>query len=579
MGVFMDIFNVGKKYRWYIVSVIVFAALAYYLASNHSSGTPTSSSFSVVDTVDRGTVSSGIQATGKIIAAQKLDLNVYKQLSRINVVNTSNGSHVDTNDILISFDKNDALVNNQAAKVAVSAAELALETAQKNAADPNTQIRTLENQIAGYKKSIADAYQNFLNTDIEAVPTPSQYKKLIAKTAPTISERYVGRSEGQYTIEFYRSQADSGFSMRLSGLENVSPKDVVFGSAINLGTLGLKVTVPSDISDGDTWEVYVPNTDIATYNETKASYDETVAGLKVSLANAEQQLSDLEQSDASSYRNLEVEKAQSSLNDARQKLTQTQNALKELDVIAPFSGTIQDMANVVVGATPVGGTSDSISLGTLVSDTFLTTFTLGATDVAKIQPGQKVNVTITSFRNQPTFSATVTQISSLPSSSGVAQYEVQAALDYDRTKSDIVLREGMLANIEVVQRESTDVLRVPTADIRYENGKPTVHVVDSLTPGQLQSVQSMGVIETTASSTLATHPVTVELGIQGQYFTEIRNGLSEGDHILSTSLSPQTQTTTNVQFRGFGGGGGQRPNGDAGGQSRTQTSNSRLANN
>src|SRR3990167_8154469 len=101
------------------------------------------------------------------------------------------------------------------------------------------------------------------------------------------------------------------------------------------------------------------------------------------------------------------------------------------------------MENVVAGATPTGGTSDTINLGTLISDEFLTTFSLVATDVAKVSVGQKVKVTVTSFAEQPVFEATITQISSLPESTGVAQYEIQAKLEYDRTTAELVLREGM----------------------------------------------------------------------------------------------------------------------------------------
>ena len=222
------------------------------------------------------------------------------------------------------------------------------------------------------------------------------------------------------------------------------------------------------------------------------------------------------------------------------------------------------MENVVVGATPTGGTSDTINLGTLISDEFLTTFSLGATDVAKVAVGQKVKVTVTSFSEQPVFEAVITQISSLPESTGVAQYEVQALLTYDRNTAELTLREGMLADIEVVEEEESDALRVPTSAVTYELGQPKVTVVDQLTEEQQQQASRIGIVRTEGLA-INTYDVEVEVGIVGQYFVEILNGLNEGDIISVSSLTDSNVDDESVvQQAGFGpgtGGGGQRPDG------------------
>jgi len=560
------------NYKWHLMAVIVFASGVYYYTQVYQANdTEEAQSFYVVDTVERGEVTSGIQTTGDIIAAQKLDIDVYKQLSRIDVVNVSNGSHVEAGDVLISFDKSDAYVDTESSKVAVAEARLALQEEQGNVNDPNTQIRTKENQIEGYKKTITDskqdiedAFRDFLNEDLETVPHADLLAALQDRTEPTLSGRYVSDVEGQYIIEVYASGADSGYSYKVSGLESMT-EAVIFGKAVDLGTRGLKITFPNDTRTNDKWVVYVPNTEIATYSETKQNYETTVADLEkaivdaeVNLANAEQELVDLKQTDSSSYRDLNVEKAETTLAEAQQRLSQNYDVVQERDIVAPFSGTVEGMENVVAGATPTGGTSDTINLGTLISDEFLTTFSLGATDVAKVSVGQKVKVTVTSFAEQPVFEATITQISSLPESTGVAQYEIQAKLEYDRTTAELVLREGMLADIEVVEEENADALRVPASAITYEQGVPKVTVVDKLTEEQQLEANRMGIVRT-SGATIATYEVEVELGIVGQYYVEIVGGLSEGDIIVSSSLTEST-TESVVQQAGFGpGDGGQRP--------------------
>ena len=561
----MKLFSFIGRYKWYVGTVVIMAGGLYFY-NQDTTDTEAVTNFYVVDTVERGEVTSGIQTTGDIVAAQKLDIDVYKQLSRIDEVNVQNGSHVEVGDVLLSFDKSDAYVDTQSARVAVAEAALALEEEQASAVTPSTQIRTKENQIAGYEKTIsdatadiADAYVDFLNEDLEVVAHPDKAAVLSERTEPQLSGRYVSNVEGVYVIEVYGSGADSGFSYRLSGLETAT-EEVLFGKAMDIGTRGLKVIFPSGTKNGDKWIIYVPNNRIATYSEAKKDYEDTVANLRktiadaeVSLANAKQELVDLERTDASSYRDLSVEQAETALAEARQRLSQNYDVVQERDIVAPFAGTVEGMENVVEGATPTGGTSDSISLGTLISDEFLTTFTLGASDVSKIAVGQRVKVTVTSFTSQPVFEATITQISSLPESSGVAQYEVQALLDYDRSSSEVILREGMLADIEIVEEESVDALRIPTTAITYEQGVPMVTVVDELTEQQQQQVARMGIVRTDGTP-VATYDVKVETGIVGQYYIEIISGLDEGTVIVSSSLAESTDTSSAVQQAGFGPG-------------------------
>ncbi|MFN3188412.1 MAG: hypothetical protein ACK42D_02620 [Candidatus Paceibacteria bacterium] len=569
-------------YRWHIAITVVFAVGVYYYFNIYTANNSAeAATFYVVETVSRGEVTSGIQTTGNIIAAQKLDIDVYKQLSRIEAVNVQNGVHVEAGEVLVSFDKSDAYVSAQSARVTLLSAELALENEKANVGNPSTQIRTVENQILGYKKiiddskqSLVDAYIDFLNENLEIKPNSNQNDRLSNSTQPSISGRYVSDIQGEYRVQVYASGAPSGYSYSVSGLESVT-ESVVFGTAIDLGTRGLKITFSIGMKDTirarDAWIIFIPNDGVATYEESKRTYEQRIANIEktirdaeVNLANAQQELENLQRTDSIAYRNLDIEKAEASLAEARQRLSKNYDVVQERDIVAPFSGTVEGMENVVVGATPTGGASDSVNLGTLISDEFLTTFTLSATDVAKVVVGQKVKVTVTSFVERPIFEAKITQVSSLPTSSGVAQYKVEALLDYDRNSADIVLREGMLADIEVVQNVNPDAIRVPTAAISYEQGTPKVVVIDKLTADQQQQIERMGIVRT-GEDTLATYSVEVTLGVIGKYYVEITNGLSEGDVILASSLT-ETASAPVVQQAGFGGGvpGGARPGGPGG---------------
>ncbi len=572
----------GKKFyalRWFILSTVLFAGGLYWYFGVYTATDATSSeAFYVVETVDRGAVSSGIQTTGEIEVAQKLDLNVYKQSSRISAVNVANGSHVSEGDVLLTFDKSDAYVTMQSAQVSVASAQLGLQEAQSNSTDINTQITSKQSQIATLEKAIADAaddrtdaWRAFLNDQLSIDPDASDYTRLYDEQYPTLGGTYRSDTTGTYTVEVYGSKADSGFSYRYSGLES-GQAAIVFGKALDLGTRGLTIVFPTTARSGDTWVVSIPDTTSAGYQDAYQDYQDTIASIDeqvrtntVSLENARVELADLEETDTSAYRDLTVEESKATLASAQQRLSDSYSAIDERDIVAPFSGTIQDMENVVEGATPTGGDSDTIQLGTLVSDEYLTTFTLSASDVAKVSVGQKVNVTITSYQDEPIYTAAITEISSLPEQSGVAQYMVKALLEYDpnTASSTEVLREGMLADIEIVQEENTDALRLPTSAITYEQGVPKVTVVDSLTTQQQQQMERMGIIRDEDGS-LPTYTKTVTLGLVGTYYVEVLDGVEEGDKVLTASVSSAaTESVVGQSFSGpgGGGGGGQPPSG------------------
>lgn len=528
--------------------------------------------YAVVEKIGQGTVSSGIVASGKIVAAHKLDLNVYKQAQRIEAVNVVNGGHVAQGATILSFDKSSSYVNVESSRVALTEKQLALQNQQENSTDPNATIRTRQKEIADLKTSITQAeqdtviaYRDFLNADLEA---QSYDNRTLGKTRPTVSGLYGGTVAGTYKIDVYSSAAASRYSYQVSGLET-DIKSVLLGTATKIGTKGLEIVFPSNVSSGDTWTVTLPNTDSPNYIKNKEKYDTTVrhlseaiAGYKIDIANKEQELKNLQQTDGSANRNLDVSKAQAQLQEARVQLSQNYNVVKEQDIVAPFSGTIEGLENVVVGAIPTRSTNDPIVLGTLISDDFLANFTLGAVDITKVTVGQKVLVTITSFPNSDPLEAHITAISSLPDATGVAQYAVQALIT-PPASSTLALREGLVADVVIVQQEKQNVTRIPLSAVTFANKKATVQIISDLTASQKAQIEKLGVLRSD-TGVFPSYPKEVTLGVTGAFYAEILSGVEVGTTII-VSKTEKTETAV-VQQKGFGPG---RPHDE---QSNTKSS-------
>ncbi|MFT7507629.1 MAG: multidrug efflux pump subunit AcrA (membrane-fusion protein) [Acidimicrobiales bacterium] len=519
-----------------LLGVVLF--VYWYFQSNRMQEASISSV--VVEQVERGDVTSGIETTGKIVAAQKLDLDVYKQIARIDEVNVINGGKIVAGDVLISFDASDVLVEVESSRVGVIQAELTLENEILDYVDPNTAVRTLESDIRTLQTEVSQAevdknrvYRTYLNADLEPVPGN---KSVEDEIRPTISGLYSQKLTGEYIIDVYRSGTDLGYSYSVSGLES-DITSVLLGFPTPIGKYGLEITFEGTPSANDLWKIAVPNTyapeyvsNLEVYEEAISELDLFIAESQVTIANKEHTIEDLLQNDSTQFRDLGVARARAELAQAREQLSQNFDVVQEQNIVAPFSGTVEGMENVVVGASPTRDTNDPITLGILISDDFLATFSLSAVDIAKVEVGQRVLVSVTSFPEAPTLEAVITEISSLPNSEGVAQYEVQAFITLP-SDLPITLREGLLADIEIVEDVANDVLRIPSAAISYENRQAQVRVLADITSQQQETIDTLSIIRNVSGEQVG-FTVDVQLGVNGAFYTEVTSGLTQGQYLV-----------------------------------------------
>lgn len=553
-----------------LVLVLVYGGYTYWKGS--SSGTPTSNTYYVAQTVATGTVSTGIEASGKIAAAEIIDLNIYKLTDRITSVGVVNGQKVTKGDLLFSFDQSDTSVAVNEARIRLEQARLALTEARGKSGDTNTTVTGLKNDIAtlertleNNKTQLRDALRTYFNEDRSAEPGPDRYDQQIGKTAPVISGTYDSTIEGTYTITVYASNEDSGFSYALGGLETglypVRP-----GVETKLGTRGLTITFPtSAISTHDMWVVALPNTYAANYPLNSETYEQSVANIQqsissntTSLENKKILLAQAERGDTSAQRSTDVATAELAVQQAQVDLDNALHGQTERRVVAAFDGTVEGMENVVVGATPTKDSNDPIVFGSLISDEFHASFSLSSNDVDRVSVGQKVLVSLTSVPNSEPIVGEISEISSLPDSGSTAQYSVVARID-PASVGTIRLRDGMLADIQIVKEEKANVLRVPTSAITYRNGQAYATIITNLNDSQQQELNRLGIV--TKGSSETTYERAIHTGLSGQYYTEVTDGLSSGDTIVISSTTKDTSASNTVVRTGFGGGsnGTRRP--------------------
>jgi HlyD family secretion protein len=232
---------------------------------------------------------------------------------------------------------------------------------------------------------------------------------------------------------------------------------------------------------------------------------------------------------------------------AQAQVSAAQLALNQTTLTAPTSGVVISI-NGVPGETAGGGTAQSPgslapqpstggsggSSGFMVIDdtsSFVAVMPFAETDSARLAANQTVAFTFDAIPNL-TISGHVLSIS--PSAtvvSNVVDYYVSFILN----RTDPRLREGMTANASVTVAQADNAVRVPNAAVRTTGGTSMVTV---LAKGQQV-------------------PTEVITGVVGDTYTEIKEGLNEGDTVVLPTIRTTTGTTNgNSLLRGGGGGFG-----------------------
>jgi multidrug efflux pump subunit AcrA (membrane-fusion protein) len=230
---------------------------------------------------------------------------------------------------------------------------------------------------------------------------------------------------------------------------------------------------------------------------------------------------------------------------AQLTLKTAQNNLADAVLTAPTAGTIASVngaaGQYISGGATAAVSTSATSTASTSSSAFITLSDLTAAqvsaaiseaDIGKIQPGQKVNFTVTGYPNR-TFSGTVAAIEPAgTTTSNVVTYTVLISVD----PTDVQLLPDMTATVGIITQQADGVVLVPAGAV--SNGKVSVLQNGTVTP------------------------VAVQTGISDGVNTQIVSGLEPGAQVVTgTSSGPSTKSTTTGKSILSSGGPGAGPRG------------------
>ncbi len=198
----------------------------------------------------------------------------------------------------------------------------------------------------------------------------------------------------------------------------------------------------------------------------------------------------------------DIKSAQNDLTAARLQRDQAQHDLDKTRLVAPFAGVISTL-NVKVGEISTG-------MALVITDTheLYVDVNVDEADIGKILVGQRVDMTFDALTGVGLTGKVQRIAQTADTTASVITYAVRVIPD----PATVSLKVGMTANASFLAREAHDVVRVPNEFVRL-NRTTRQTTVNLAEPG----------------GTLAEAPVM--LGLQGADYTEVIDGLYEGDTV------------------------------------------------
>ncbi len=537
--------------------------------------------------VEKGTVVSSISGSGQVSSLNQVDVKP-KASGEILYVTSRGGEWVDSGTTLVQLDTRDAEKAVRDAQANLEGAQLSLEKLKKPA--DALSLLEAENALASAKESknkavddLTKAYDDgftevtnaFLNlptamtgvqdilygTTLSSGSSQSNiaYYADAVKNYDTKVEQY--KTDAATNYDTARASYDQNFRdyKAASRFSNTQTIETLINETYNT-TKQISEALKSANSliqfykDKLTEHNITPSATADTHLSSLSTYtDKTNTSLSSLLSITRTMQTDKEAITQGDRSIKEKEGTLANLKDGADPLdikeqeltvTQRENALRDAKeklsdytVQAPFGGILAKVT-AKKGDTASVGTA----VATMVTREHLAEISLNEVDVAKVKIGQKATLTFDAVPDL-SIAGEVAEIDTIGTvTQGVVTYLVKIKFDTQDTQ----IKPGMSVSASIITDVKQDVLYVPNSAIKEQGGESYVEVMQG-------------------ASTVPERK-TVQVGLANDTITEIVSGLSQGDNVVtqtitSTAATAQTQSQQNSGIRipgltGGGGGGG-----------------------
>ncbi len=549
-------FNFIKKHK--IITGIVILIILGIIASIFFNGKkgPT---FDTV-TVEKGSVIQEVDVTGRVIAAEQVNL-AFEKSGRLGWIGIKVGDKVYKGQTL-------ATLSNLDAQAKLLQARAALQTEQSNLEALENGTRPEELQIANRTVETAERNLNDALTNLDQVKTKAEAdlkdelqgaitaagravtvaKNVMLEVTDLQTTYFSGYDQNEVTLADRKTEA-------MFALLGASSAGYWSATSISGANGGVTVLVKeAKVSDGKNYinEILIKTVDalektrdmvnaipitseLTSANRTTIDTEKTSMTTEITTVTGKQQSISVQEATNSSA----ISTAQSGVNSAENTLASAQDnlllkqagstseqiaaqrarvssaqagvqdaeaQLAKAIITAPFSGTVTTKDGeigeiIAANAMVVGLISDAkFEIETFIPEA----------DIAKIKLKNIARVTLDAYGSETEFETTITEIDPAETMiEGVATYKVTLQF----TQNDERVKSGMTANINIETDKRENVIRIPQRAIITKDGQKIVRVL---------------------KDDVNYNEVVVKTGLRGSDgLIEILEGLNEGNRVIT----------------------------------------------
>ncbi|MCL5435463.1 MAG: efflux RND transporter periplasmic adaptor subunit [Patescibacteria group bacterium] len=570
------------KRKFLLAAVIIVVITGGYFIYQKVRGGTTETHY-VLTQVEKGTLIVSVTGSGQVSSESEVDIKP-KVSGQITKIYVSGGQAVKSGQVLAQLDSTDAQKAVRDASNSLETAQLALEKlqapadklsllqAQNSLASANVALTSAQTAL---QKSYDDGFNAVANAFL-SLPTVMTglndvlYSKTFYSDQPNLNYIYDSVLNLNPDVGTYKTNADSAYQTAridydknfldykntnrysdTSSLEALINETYETTKAISQAVKSAndiltfykdQLTLANKKAPAQT-DTYLAtlNTYTGTANSALGSLlsaqtsittaKNSITSSQASVAEKTQSLADLQAGpDALDLRTqaLSVQKSQDALTDARQTSS-------DYTIRAPFDGVVAKVSQKV-GDQGSSGTS----LATLVTTQELATVTLNEVDAAKVKTGQKATLTFDAIDGL-SITGEVAEIDSLGTvSSGVVTYSTTISFD---TQDDRI-KPGMSVSASIITEAKPDVLLVANSAVQGSGDARYVEVLTDA-PANDAALTTAGV-----TSSAGPQRKTVTVGSSNDTQTEITAGLSEGDLIITRTITGSSTSSTTTRSTG-----------------------------
>lgn len=459
-----------------------------------------------VVTAFMGDLTASATATGHISAERTAALAII-QPGKVTEVYVQIGDSVAAGDPLVQLDTTELELSLVAAQQTLRLQEANLAALQEPAHEADVAAATanvastqanLDNLLAGPSPEQLAVYSATLAVSEASLYSASaQYQN----AANSVSEAQIQQAEAavlQAQINYERAQEQNAdnpneqtHEAMIAAASTLANAQAQLDNLLNTDTSAAQGSLAAANARLQGSEAnYLTNTSGATAAQ--------IAAAEAQLAQAQAALDDLLVGPTAA----ELQTATAQVEQARLALTDAQESLADATLTAPFAGVVTAV-NVNVGEYASG-----IAIELMDTSALEVIVPVDEVDIGVIEVGQKATITLETWPDIEIESEVVLVAPNAAANSSLVTYNVHLRLD----QTDLPVRVGMTANVQLITAQRTDVLLLPNPAIQVDraNGTYSVNRINGDT----------------------TEVVTVTIGLRDGQNTQITSGLEAGDEVL-----------------------------------------------